>query len=354
MIAELCTPHTRLADEDGSEDDGSRVQEEVSVRGGGSPRATPASRPEASSESTTASPAEADKESFGTWLRRQRELREITLREIADTSKISLRYLQALEEDRFDLLPAEVFAKGFLRQYARYVGLDPEETVNFFLDARGQEEEDQDETPPRPAAAVATWFYAVAAIAVAILLMMVVWWLIRLNQGESGAGGATAAAPEANRPEDSSPRAREPGAGREEVGSVALEPAATVAREAGAAAEPPVGRPPVPLAVTVDFRGDCWVQVAVDGESQESRVYVQGESLQLEAQNRVELKLGNVFVTDVEVNGHPMELEERSGTAVQQILIDLETAAVLAAENQEASASRSEDAAGDSPMEERE
>src|SRR5688572_25847284 len=68
--------------------------------------------------------------SFGDWLRRQREMREINLRDIAERTKISLRYLQAMEADRFDLLPAPIFAKGFLREYARYVGLSPDEVVN--------------------------------------------------------------------------------------------------------------------------------------------------------------------------------------------------------------------------------
>jgi cytoskeletal protein RodZ len=57
--------------------------------------------------------------SFGTWLRRQREARSIELREIADHTKIGIRYLEALEQDRFDVLPAPVFTKGFLRQYGR-------------------------------------------------------------------------------------------------------------------------------------------------------------------------------------------------------------------------------------------
>ncbi|HET9228574.1 MAG TPA: helix-turn-helix transcriptional regulator, partial [Thermoanaerobaculia bacterium] len=71
--------------------------------------------------------------SFGDWLRRQREMREISLRDIADRTKISLRYLEAMEDNRFDLLPAPIFAKGFLREYARYVGLSPDEVVNHYL-----------------------------------------------------------------------------------------------------------------------------------------------------------------------------------------------------------------------------
>ncbi|HMB52011.1 MAG TPA: helix-turn-helix domain-containing protein, partial [Thermoanaerobaculia bacterium] len=72
---------------------------------------------------------------FGAWLRRQREIREIDLREIADKTKISLRYLKAMEQDRFEVLPAPIFARGFLREYARYVGLDADEVVNYYLAA---------------------------------------------------------------------------------------------------------------------------------------------------------------------------------------------------------------------------
>ena len=78
--------------------------------------------------------------SFGDWLRRQREVREISLRDIADRTKISFRYLEAMEADRFDLLPAPVFAKGFLREYARYVGLSPDDVVNHYLSEHHPEE----------------------------------------------------------------------------------------------------------------------------------------------------------------------------------------------------------------------
>ena len=88
--------------------------------------------------------SEADVISFGTWLRRQRELREISLREIADVTKISIRYLEALEQDRFDVLPAPVFAHGFLREYARYVGLDADEVVNSYLTAQKEAEPEEE------------------------------------------------------------------------------------------------------------------------------------------------------------------------------------------------------------------
>ncbi|MFQ5878234.1 MAG: helix-turn-helix domain-containing protein, partial [Acidobacteriota bacterium] len=72
--------------------------------------------------------------SFGETLRRERELREISLREISDATKISMRYLEALEQDRFDILPGGLFNKGFIRAYAAYIGVDGEAMVNCYLE----------------------------------------------------------------------------------------------------------------------------------------------------------------------------------------------------------------------------
>ncbi len=61
---------------------------------------------------------------FSAWLRAEREARGISLDEIARVTKIQLRALERLEEARFDELPADVFVRGFIRNYARVVGLD--------------------------------------------------------------------------------------------------------------------------------------------------------------------------------------------------------------------------------------
>ena len=72
---------------------------------------------------------------FGEKLRKQREHRGITLEAVANTTKISTRMLKALEDERFDQLPGGVFNKGFVRAYARQVGLNEEETINDYLAA---------------------------------------------------------------------------------------------------------------------------------------------------------------------------------------------------------------------------
>src|SRR5712675_1943283 len=73
--------------------------------------------------------------SFGEKLRKEREQRKITLDDISSSTKISTRMLRALEEEHFDQLPGGVFNKGFVRAYARQVGLDEEEAVTDYLAA---------------------------------------------------------------------------------------------------------------------------------------------------------------------------------------------------------------------------
>ncbi|MCS6856721.1 MAG: helix-turn-helix domain-containing protein [Sandaracinaceae bacterium] len=71
-------------------------------------------------------------ESVGRYLRTERELRKISLEEIAQSTRIPLRSLQWIEEDRFDRLPGEVFVRGFLRAYAKALGLTSDEVIRRY------------------------------------------------------------------------------------------------------------------------------------------------------------------------------------------------------------------------------
>ena len=71
--------------------------------------------------------------SFGEEIRRERELREISLREVAEATKINLRYLEAMERNDFAYLPGGLFNRGFVRAYCSFIGVDPEAMVNAYL-----------------------------------------------------------------------------------------------------------------------------------------------------------------------------------------------------------------------------
>lgn len=69
----------------------------------------------------------------GADLRRIREARGVSLRHIASVTKIGMRYLDYVEEDRFALLPAPVYLRGFLQEYARLVGIDPRKAADAYM-----------------------------------------------------------------------------------------------------------------------------------------------------------------------------------------------------------------------------
>jgi len=70
---------------------------------------------------------------FGDRLRKQREQRGISLEAVSATTKIGIRMLRAIEDEHFDQLPGGVFNKGFIRAYARHVGLDEDEIIAEYL-----------------------------------------------------------------------------------------------------------------------------------------------------------------------------------------------------------------------------
>jgi transcriptional regulator with XRE-family HTH domain len=69
---------------------------------------------------------------LGSLLIRAREARGLTIEDAERDTRISRRYLQALEAEQFEVIPAPVYARGFLRSYSQYLGLDPQETLALF------------------------------------------------------------------------------------------------------------------------------------------------------------------------------------------------------------------------------
>lgn len=76
--------------------------------------------------------------SFGERLKRERELREVSLNEVTVATRISVRFLDALENEEWDKLPGGVFNRGFVRAVARYLGLDEENLLSEYDLARGE------------------------------------------------------------------------------------------------------------------------------------------------------------------------------------------------------------------------
>jgi cytoskeleton protein RodZ len=150
-------------------------------------------------------------------------LREARLRQGADlveaegATKIRSKYLRALEEERFELLPAQTYVKGFLRSYAEYLGLDGQLYVDEY-NSRYVTGEDEAPTRPRRSSAgsrahrqveSSVLLVALAGIAAVTALVIVAW---KWGGNEQGRIPGIGAAPVANRSGRSAARPRAPAA----------------------------------------------------------------------------------------------------------------------------------------------
>jgi hypothetical protein len=227
--------------------------------------------------------------SFGERLRRERELRGVSLRDVAEATKISIRFLRALEEDRVDQLPGGLFPRAFVRQYARYLGLDAERQVAEFLFDNGLAGE-----PPAPA-----WQQHHAPsrggpFLVFVCLGLAVLGLLKVGSRES---------PPAPGPELAVPAAVPP------VDSV----------YAPATPAPPAASEGLVLTLRADQ--SCWVEVSADGEKVLSRVLNAGEIETLEARGELVLSVGNAGGVSFTVNDLPGVSLGRSGEVRRNVVI---------------------------------
>ena len=230
--------------------------------------------------------------SFGENLRRERELRGVDLHEMAEATKISIRFLQALEQDRVDVLPGGIFPRAFVRQYGKYLGLDPERLVAEFVFAFGGE--------PVPARAPRSrvhlersnrwWMIGAAALLVVAFLGWKTWGR---PPSDDRAEAPVASAPPLTFPQD----------------RVYPPPVA-------AAGEAPAG-----VVVGLTVRKKSWVEAKVDGTTVLSRVMDEGETHRLDARDAVTLSLGNAGGVEYSINGRPPASLGRDGEVRRNVVI---------------------------------
>jgi cytoskeletal protein RodZ len=88
-------------------------------------------------------------ESLGKYFKRERELRNISLKEVAENTKVKEHFLRALEEDRYDLLPSTIYVKSFIIHYAKYIGVNPDDALLRYQNIIKREFADVPEAIPK-------------------------------------------------------------------------------------------------------------------------------------------------------------------------------------------------------------
>jgi cytoskeletal protein RodZ len=214
--------------------------------------------------------------SLGSELREQRQSQDISLSRIQEETKISLRYLEAIESDHFERLPGGVFNKGFLRGYCETLGLDPEPVLRRYEAvyhdsaappalALAPQTKPLERQPMRfRPASPAGW----TALGVAFLLLVLGlgWWRVR----------------QLEKPDPSDTISK-----------------ASVARRPETPAPAPVA--PDRLRLSLKLHGECWVEIYSDDQRLLLRTLQPGETLSIEAQRQVRMTLGNPAAVELRI-----------------------------------------------------
>jgi cytoskeleton protein RodZ len=107
---------------------------------------------------------------FGERLKREREMREVSLKEVTVATRIGSRFLEALENEDWARLPGGVFNRGFVRSIARYLGLDEEDLLAEYDEARGEQAAEAPPTVENRIPSPPKWIFAVTALAIVLIL----------------------------------------------------------------------------------------------------------------------------------------------------------------------------------------
>lgn len=238
----------------------------------------------------------------GARLKRTREDKGVTLRQIANTTRIAVSALDAIERDDIKKLPGGIFARSFVRAYASELKLDVEQTVAEFF---GQFPE-----PPELLAARAVdqdggFPFAVSAGVLRSALLTIpalalVGWLMFGGRGasrvESSPAGARTAA----------------------VSPAVLPPVASDVVPAGGALPQAASEAPATSALTLHLtaRGECWVSITADGREVVSRLMGVGEEEAVRAVSELRIKVGDAGAVGMRLNGSPVRPLGAAGQVV--------------------------------------
>lgn len=271
-----------------------------------------------------AQPPGAEPLGIGERLRNAREARGLSLSALEATTHIRGVYLQALEEERFDHLPGRVYALGFLRTYARALGLDPDDLVHaypkaFDLPAEPILSSYPAEIPIRPTAPPSRLRRIVIAVGVVVAVVVVILGVIGVQQLRQ----FNAPVPEVQPPPPPPPATTPPRS--PEVGPAPSTPEEKPVEVPAHPAAPPVPAPPIPLPppppetgveVVIEARGTCWLRILADGVQVFQGLIQDGDVRRWRANTELTVRVGRPSAVTVYVNGQTVATRPKPGRQV--------------------------------------
>jgi len=258
---------------------------------------------------------------LGARLRQARESQGLSLAQAATDTRILLQSLSALEEGAYQRLPSDVVIRGFIRNYAQYLGLPADELIELYRRERGVSDKIRvvpATRPPRTRSYVLPSFFGVFFVTVALVGMAYVLLNAtgRFREDSVAGAPATATVPPPS-PLPTATAGRAPAivvptrtvvpAGTPPPGQTAVI-AAPTSEPAGGAATTALPTPAAPIVLEVAVpaaRGGetSWVRIQTDGNVAFEGIMRAGDRQIFQAQRRVEIRAGNPPDVQVTVNG---------------------------------------------------
>lgn len=282
--------------------------------------------------------------SVGSYLRALRLERGLSLDEIARATRVPQRYLEALESDALDGLPAPVFARGFIRAYCQVLGTDADEALALYFRQTGLEPPPRapqpapGSTPGRRDRQGSTVLVSVALLVIlGLALLGVTVWLDRVRQPMTGGHSGASLPGPAPEPSAPPPGMQEP-AVPPPVAWVPPAPAGTAAPSASPAAElsaPTPGRATVDPASIAAALGEVeapyrlvarvveptWVRVRTDEGHATEETIPGGQVREWVSNGPFVLTVGNAGGISLELNGRPLPPLGPSGAVIPRLVI---------------------------------
>lgn len=265
--------------------------------------------------------------SFGENLRREREMRGVSLAEIADATKISARFLKALEAEQFSKVPGGIFTRSFIRAYAKYLGLDEEHVLaEYQLIAQAKSDVDLSRlamsrsTPARDAARARVLVYYLLAAALLSGGYTLFHYSRRVAESQAGipnpvsVSAAPSPGPSAPAGSSTSDPAPPPAAtGPAPAGPTPPEQAALPGQSVPPLTVPKVTQTEEGLVLQVAATERAWVAVDADGKTTLQRVLSPNEVETFKAKESFDVTTGNAQGIILTLNGETLRPLGRRG-----------------------------------------
>jgi len=271
-------------------------------------------------------PAEPSATSLGGHLRALREAKGSSLEDMARSTRVGIRHLEALEEERLTDLPSPVFVRGFIRAYCGFLREAPDEVLAHYEALAGERAAAQAaNAPPRPRT---TWASSSVVVGLALLVILGIA-LILINLTVKRTGGTSVAAPNSEVSAAMPAPAPAPlaAAPAEAPRSPTASPPPVVAPPASAPAVAPVPTPapavarsvPGPHRLTIKAVDATWIRVQPDEGRATEELLPAGASREWSAERRFLVTIGNAGGVEVALNGRILSPLGPKGTVIQRL-----------------------------------